>query len=135
MARITFFEKPGCGGNAKQKALLSRSGHELDVRSLLSHPWTVDTLRPFFGGRPVSEWFNPSAPKVKSGEIDPQAYSEAEALALLVAEPLLIRRPLMQVGEQRTSGFRQDEVHAWIGLKLPETEVTDACPRDHASAG
>jgi len=120
MARITFFEKPGCGGNAKQKALLSRSGHELDVRSLLSHPWTVDTLRPFFGGRPVSEWFNPSAPKVKSGEIDPLAYSEAEALALLVAEPLLIR---------------QDEVHAWIGLKLPETEVTDACPRDHASAG
>ena len=35
MAKIIFYEKPGCGGNARQKALLLASGHELEVRNLL----------------------------------------------------------------------------------------------------
>ena len=65
MAKVVFYEKPGCGGNARQKALLRQSGHELDVRDLLSAPWTGETLRSFFGARPVAEWFNGASPRVK----------------------------------------------------------------------
>lgn len=129
MARIVFWEKPGCIGNGRQKALLRASGHALEVRNMLTAPWTRDALRPFFGDRPVAEWFNAGAPRVKSGEVDPGALSETEALALMLADPLLIRRPLMQAEGRRMSGFRQAEVHDWLGLSLPAREVTDACPR------
>jgi len=40
MARIIFWEKPGCQGNARQKEILLASGHELEVRDLLAEPRT-----------------------------------------------------------------------------------------------
>ncbi|WP_116132402.1 ArsC/Spx/MgsR family protein [Tropicimonas sp. IMCC34043] len=134
MATVIFHEKPGCIGNARQKALLVRSGHRLDVRNLLTEPWTAERLRPYFGTRPVAEWFNASAPRIKSGEVRPEVLSEAEALALMLAEPLLIRRPLMQVGTRREAGFDQALVAAWIGLAPTEAPVTDACPRSDTAA-
>ena len=116
MADVIFFEKPGCGGNARQKALLERAGHRVIARDLLGEPWTPETLRPFFGDRPVADWFNRAAPAVKSGEVVPEAMDEAAALAAMVERPLLIRRPLMQVGDRRDCGFETERVDAWIGL-------------------
>ncbi len=129
MAKVVFYEKPGCAGNAGQKALLTRSGHEIDARNLLDAPWTAASLRSFFGDRPVSEWFNRAAPRIKSGEIDPDAMTPDAALAEMVAHPLLIRRPLLQVGERREVGFVRELIADWIGLN-DETEVaTEACLR------
>jgi len=118
MAEIIFWEKPGCRGNKRQKAILEASGHQLAVRNLLTEHWSAEMLRPFFGQRPVSAWFNPSNPRIKAGEIDTGSLSEQQALEMMIAEPLLIRRPLMQSGEQRFAGFEVAQVHAWIGLDL-----------------
>ena len=49
MANVTFYEKPGCRNNTKQKILLLAAGHNLEAKSLLTEPWTPETLRPFFG--------------------------------------------------------------------------------------
>ena len=98
MSYVIFFEKPGCINNARQKALLESAGHRLVVRDLLSERWTAAVLRPFFGTMAVAEWFNRSAPAVKEGAVVPEALDEDAALALMVADPLLIRRPLMRVG-------------------------------------
>ncbi|WP_022723522.1 ArsC/Spx/MgsR family protein [Rhodopseudomonas sp. B29] len=127
MAKVVFYEKPGCVGNARQKALLIASGHELDVRNLLTQTWTPATLRPFFGDKTLRDWFNASAPKVKAGAIDFAALDEHSALALMIAEPILIRRPLLQSGERRESGFDQASIAAWIGLRADAPEVTDRC--------
>lgn len=116
MSHIVFFEKPGCGGNAKQKQWLLDAGHTLDVRSLLAEPWTADTLLAWLAPLPVADWFNRAAPRVKSGEIVPEALGRDAALVLLLGEPLLIRRPLMQVGDERRVGFDPAAVDAWIGL-------------------
>jgi nitrogenase-associated protein len=118
MADVIFWEKPGCNGNARQKEILINSGHNLEVRDLLTESWTTQQLADFFGERPVSEWFNPSNPQVKSGQIVPAEISPEEALAKMVVEPLLIVRPLMQVKMERLAGFEVQEVHNWIGLKL-----------------
>jgi nitrogenase-associated protein len=139
MTKVVFYEKPGCGGNARQKALLIASGHELDVRNLLTEAWTAATLRPFFGSKPLRDWFNSSSPRVKSGEIKFSALTGEAALALIIADPLLIRRPLMQVGERREAGFDQAEVDAWIGLWRTDRPVTEACikqrPMENADLG
>ena len=132
MAHVIFWEKPGCAGNARQKALLAASGHSLDVRNLLSEPWTAERLRGFFGARPVTEWFNRSSPRVKSGEVRPEALGEAEALGLMLADPLLIRRPLMEAGGRREAGFEPERIKAWIGLAEPRTQVTEGCVREMA---
>jgi len=127
MAKVVFYEKPGCVGNTRQKALLIASGHELDVRNLLTEPWTPAELRPFFGEKPLAAWFNQSSPRIKAGAIDLAALTENSALAMMIEDPLLIRRPLMQAGDRRESGFDQTLVDAWIGLRPTETPLTDRC--------
>jgi nitrogenase-associated protein len=127
MATIIFYEKPGCAGNARQKALLAASGHTLDVRSLLAEPWTAERLRSFFGTRPVAEWFNMSSPRVKSGEIRPAEITAGDALAAMLADPLLIRRPLLEADGRRETGFDAALIGAWIGLAAAERPVGEGC--------
>ncbi len=115
MSHITFYEKPGCANNARQKVQLLQSGHRLTVLNLLTESWTADQLRPFFGSRPVADWFNKASPRIKSGEIDPTAMDEDQALAAMLEDPLLIRRPLLQDGNIRTAGFDSSIVQLWLG--------------------
>ena len=128
MTKLVFFEKPGCLGNQRQKALLTELGCELEVRNLLDEPWTPFTLRPFFVELPVVEWFNLSAPRVKSGEIAIDRLSQQQALALMVMEPLLIRRPLLQLHGVKQAGFVSGAVFDVLGLVLdPEVDL-QSCP-------
>lgn len=127
MAQVIFFEKTGCSGNARQKALLAESGHEVLARDLRHKDWSNHALLKFLGGLPVVQWFNPSAPAIKTGEIVPGELDEPTALALLRDNPLLIRRPLLQVGEERRVGFDAAAIDAWIGLaRVPEEDI-EAC--------
>ncbi len=134
MATIVFYEKPGCGNNTKQKVWLAASGHTVLAKNLLIEKWTADRLRPFFGELPVAQWFNPAAPRVKSGEVDPTAYDAQTALTMMLAEPLLIRRPLMEVDGEFRAGFDPDAVNAWLGLNdaKPKGDI-EACPNTHSS--
>ena len=132
MATVTFYEKPGCINNTRQKKLLAAAGHQVIAKNLLTEHWQTERLRAFFGVLAVRDWFNYSAPAIKHGEIDPEAISEQEALALMLENPLLIRRPLMQVGDSLMAGFDQQAVDNWIGLS--ESEVIsdlESCPKTH----
>jgi len=131
MAIVTFYEKPGCAGNAEQKRLLQAAGHTVQARSLLDVAWTRSELLSFFGTLPVADWFNRNSPAVKSGEIVPEACDEETALALLQRHPLLIRRPLMEAGGERRVGFDAALVDAWIGLSGVTVEGNpEACRHD-----
>jgi nitrogenase-associated protein len=116
MAHITFYTKLGCVTSAKQIDLLIQSGHEVKVCDLLAHPWTEKELTSYFGEMPVETWFNDKSPRVKSGEIAPAAYGREGALTLMLADHLLIRRPLMESGGTQLCGFDPATVHAWVGL-------------------
>ncbi|MDD5579173.1 MAG: nitrogenase-associated protein [Methylobacter sp.] len=135
MATIIFYEKPGCINNTRQKKLLAAAGHLVVARNLLTEAWQPNRLRTFFGELAVRDWFNASAPAIKQGEIKLDKLTEQEALALMLENPLLIRRPLMQVGDSLMTGFDQEAVDNWIGLKeieaIPDLE---SCPRALAQA-
>lgn len=120
MARVLFYEKPGCVTNARQKAMLAAAGHVVEARDLLAEPWTAEALDAFLAGLPVPQWFNRASPRVKSGEVDPFACDAQAALALLIADPLLIRRPLIEAGGWRYAGFDAMLVDRAIGLRLDE---------------
>lgn len=127
MAEIIFFQKPGCGTNARQKRALEQAGHSVEARDLLGEAWSGERLRDFFGILPVAAWFNPAAPKIKSGAIDPATLGEESALTLLVAEPLLIRRPLIEVRGEKCAGFDNGLVAAL--LAGVENRAGDDCAR------
>jgi nitrogenase-associated protein len=120
MTMIVFFEKTGCAGNARQRALLQAAGHNLVRRDLLTEPWTAESLLAFLGPLPVPDWFNRAAVRVKSGEVVPERLDAAAALAALLADPLLIRRPLMLRDDgARLVGFEVTEVERFVGLAAP----------------
>jgi len=127
MAHVTFYEKIGCGGNARQKQLLLDSGHQVMTRGLRNRAWTNHALLEFLAGLPVAQWFHPSAPAIKNGEIVPAELDEPTALALLRDNPLLIRRPLLQVGDERRVGFDAKAIHDWIGLVDVPVENLEEC--------
>lgn len=135
MATVTFYEKPGCINNTRQKKLLAAAGHQVIARNLLTEAWQAERLRDFFGSLPVRDWFNYSAPAIKYGEVEPDKLSEQQALTLMLDNPLLIRRPLMQVGDGFMAGFDQQAIDSWIGLKEIETDHDpESCPRTLAQS-
>lgn len=142
MAKVIFYEKPGCKNNTKQKTLLTAAGHDLEAYDIRTSGWTPERLRAFFGNRPISEWFNPAAPQVKSGEVNPANISADKALAMMIQDPLLIRRPLIQVGNRYEVGFDVEKINAWIGLTPADPSQANAtlelmrqdlqtCPSNH----
>ena len=136
MATVTFYEKPGCSNNTRQKKLLTAAGHQVVAKDILTETWQAERLRAFFGELAVRDWFNYSAPAIKHGEIEPDTLTEQEALALMLENPLLIRRPLMQVGDSLMAGFDQQAVDNWIGLQTIEaTSDLESCPRTPEKAG
>lgn len=131
MATVVFYEKPGCATNARQKLMLSRAGHEVAARSLLSEPWTGERLRAFFADTPVSAWFNPASPRVKSGEIKPDSVGAVAAIDLMLEDPLLIRRPLIEAEGQRCAGFDREPVPSLLGHR--DLDDIQGCSRPDAS--
>jgi nitrogenase-associated protein len=119
MATIHFFGKPDCINNRKQKELLKAAGHTLLVYDILNFNFTAPALRTFFEDKPVAEWFNPTAPAIKSGAIDPSIMTEDNALPAMLVDRLLIKRPLIQAGTERFCGFVIERIASTVGLTAP----------------
>jgi len=120
MKLVLFYEKPGCTTNAGQKKQLQRAGCVVIGRNLLDHGLTSDELLAFLQPMPVAKWFNPNAPKIKKREINPESMTEAAALQLLMAEPILIRRPLIVVADRKFCGYEPQLLEPLIGETLAD---------------
>ncbi len=130
MATVYFYEKPGCIHNTRQKKSLVEAGHKVVSINLLAERWHPEQLRTFFGKLSVRNWFNYCAPEIKQGLIEPENLTENEALALMVKNPSLIRRPLMRVGHSSMAGFDQSAVNNWIGLaEFVTYQEMENCPQ------
>lgn len=135
MSLLLFYEKPGCIGNTRQKRVLTEAGVAFETRNLLSEPWTPERLRPFFGETLVSQWFNLSAPAIQRGELNPDQLTEAQALAAMVAQPILIRRPLIETEQFKCSGFDWNWLAPRIGAVLADVPGNlETCPKTAAAA-
>lgn len=130
MVNVIFYEKPGCINNTKQKKLLKEAGHRVDARNLLTEPWTAAKLLAFFNNLPVNAWFNQTAPAVKSGKITPDILTEEQAIRSMLADPLLIRRPLMEIGDRKLVGFEPQQVNALLEVNTTIDDKLESCSKD-----
>ncbi len=118
MKLILFYEKPGCVTNTKQKKILKESGCLVITRNILELQMNQAELFSYLKDKPLCEWFNPNAPKMKNKQIDTSALSLESALALLLCEPILIRRPLLNINGQHICGFDKKMIEDALGMKL-----------------
>ena len=124
---MIFYEKTGCAGNAKQKKLLLSEGISFEVRSMLDTPWSKESLEPFFEGLKKEQIINPFAPKIKSGEIDIKDYSKEQLIELMIAEPILIKRPLIQIGDIKICGFDMAKINSILKTNISSDENISTC--------
>ena len=115
MATVLFYQKPGCGTNARQIRALETAGHQVIAKSLLAETWTAERLLALFGATPTVSWFNPASPRIKAGEVKPAEIDAANAIALMLDDALLIRRPLIDVDGARCAGFDREPVPSLLG--------------------
>lgn len=115
MADIIFFEKPGCINGEKQKAILRAAGHHLNCIDILSYPWSWKSLLDFVAGKKPEAMMNSTAPAVKNGEITPERLSFKVAVEMMVADPILIKRPLVEVDGMKIQGFSDPRLAPYLG--------------------
>jgi len=130
MVEVVFYEKPGCINNTRQKRLLTEAGYDLVVKNLLTEPWTAARLLAFFNNLPVNAWFNQSAPAVKSGEVVPDMLTAEQAIECMLKDPLLIRRPLMEVDDQKYVGFETGQISRLLKGEIMIDGQLETCPKE-----
>lgn len=127
---VTFYEKPGCAGNRRQKALLESAGVEYTAKSILGTEWTKEKLEEFFAELEKEEIYNRSAPKIKSGEIDVERLSKEQLIAKMIEEPILIKRPLIEIDGDKVCGFDIPTLNTLLGTGIGEDSTINDCRKD-----
>lgn len=79
------------------KAWLSRTDAEVEERDFFTDPFSEDELRKLLGDRPPSDYFSWNSPSRRKLGIDRDTTSEDELVALMLQEPRLIRRPIIEI--------------------------------------
>ena len=79
------------------KASLSQDGVELNERDFFKDSFTEEELRDLLGDTPPADVFSWRSPSARKLGLDKDTVSPDELVRLMVDEPRLIRRPLIQV--------------------------------------
>ena len=86
------------------KAELSQKGISLDERDFFSQRFDREELRAIIGERRIADYFSFNSPSYRRLGLDRESISDEELLRLMVAEPKMVRRPLIQFGDDLIVG-------------------------------
>lgn len=84
-------------------------------------------LLEFVVGKKPEAMMNYTAPAVKNGEIIPERLSFKEAVELMVADPILIKRPLVEVDGMKIQGVTDRRLTPYLGSWDGSEDVV-TCP-------
>ncbi len=101
MAAITIYHNGQCSKSRGALELLQESGIEFDVRWYMTDPLSTKELTALLKKLSMqpSELVRRSQPLFKENYAD-KIYTEEEWLAILIANPALIERPIVQKGRK-----------------------------------
>ena len=75
------------------------------TRDLFKQPLSADELRRLAGDRPIAEIFSWKSPTARQKGLQPGSLSDDDLIRLMVEEPRLIRRPIVQAGDRLIVGL------------------------------
>jgi len=87
-------------------------GVDLDERDYAKAALSAAELKALFAGRDPRDFLNPRSPAFKAMGLASKSLTPNEALALMVKEPNLIKRPIVIAGKEMIAGFDRDRLRA-----------------------
>ena len=72
---------------------------DLNERDFFANPFTLDDLKELIGARSASDFFSWRSPSFRKMGLNRDEMTEDRMLNLMVGEPRLIRRPLIQTAD------------------------------------
>jgi arsenate reductase (glutaredoxin) len=102
MATLTIYEKPTCTTCRKLRALLAEHGVEYESIDYHASGLRADELRGLLGkiGCGPREVLRPREPLVEELGVNEAEVSDEELIALMVANPVLLQRPIVVRGNR-----------------------------------
>lgn len=117
---MLFVEYPKCATCQKARKWLESTGLSFDARHIKNDPPTAGELRDWRGrgGLPLKKFFNTSGLKYKELKLKDKlpGMGEAEQLALLASDGMLVKRPILVGDNFVLVGFRESEWAAVFGV-------------------
>lgn len=92
------------------RASLSGKGVQLDERDFFQDRFSPEELRRLVGRRSPSEFFSWNSPSFKKLGLQREELDDDRLIRLMLDEPRLIRRPLIQVGDELIIGTDKDAI-------------------------
>jgi arsenate reductase (glutaredoxin) len=87
-------------------------GAELDERDYAKTALSAAELKELFANRDPRDFLNPRSPAFKAMGLAGKALTAERAIALMVKEPNLIKRPIVIAGKEMIAGFDRDRLRA-----------------------
>jgi len=114
MATLKLYDWNKCTTCRDYRLWLKEEGVEFDQRDFFKEPFTEKELRKLVGKRPLANVFSWNSPSFKELGVTREELSadEPRMMKLMLQEPRLIRRPMVQVGRRLVIGSKKEDLKA-----------------------
>jgi Spx/MgsR family transcriptional regulator len=107
---VRFLQKPTCTTCRKARAYMENRGFDLRFRNLDKERLSSDELEKLIGDRDHRGFLNTRNALYRLKNMKQNPPTRAEAIRMMVAEPNLIRRPVIVAGGRIVLGFDQEKI-------------------------
>ncbi len=110
---ITFYEYSKCTTCRKGKKFLEENGIEFEAHDMVQTPPSKETLKEIIGksDQDISRFFNSRGKKYKELDLKNRLpeMDDDEKIELLASDGMLIKRPMVDAGDDVLLGFKESE--------------------------
>ena len=96
---------------------MNATGLEYEPRDYARKPLTEDDIRAIAGSHGLREVINPRSPSFRKLGIERDSIDDAQALALMLDNQNLVRRPTLAAGDVRVFGFDAEAYEELAGAE------------------
>lgn len=111
--KVNLICYPKCGTCKKARAFLESKAIVFEERNIKEERPTAEELKKWISasGLPLKRFFNTSGQMYRELQVKDrlETMTEQEAIELLASDGMLVRRPLLIVGDRVLTGFKETE--------------------------
>lgn len=117
MSAVTIYHNPNCGSSKNAVAIAADLGADVDVVQYLKQPLDEAALRDVLAKLedPATDLVRRDSHWTKLGLTDDDAATDDQIVALLVAHPRLMQRPLLVTADRAIIGRPKERVAELLG--------------------
>ncbi|MGG3563144.1 transcriptional regulator SpxA [Neobacillus rhizosphaerae] len=117
---VTLYTTPSCTSCRKAKAWLEEHSIDYIERNILANPLTVEEIKSILRltEEGTSEIISTSSKTFQELNIDIESLSLIELYTLIMENPKMVRRPMIQDEKRLQVGYNEDEIRSFLPRKV-----------------